>query len=231
MARRLPVIRIVFLAAAFAIGACTLQQQLLMNLIPDGTIPVLLSHFERLDDTNRRRISELEQRRDWAGLAKFAEENIAKDKANSNWWLVAGYAYSQLGERKRAIECYSVVVGLEPQDILGWNLLAQSYQLTGQPDRAVQIANRALNVRDDSPETWFLLGESYSDLGRIELAVKAYRQAVQLEERYAQAWLGLGKAYKQLGRTADVKQVAQILEKLNPALARELTLNRPSAPE
>ena len=210
------------LAVALALAACTAPQQLLFSLLPDGTVPMLLSHFERLDDTNQRRISELEQRRDWAGLVKFAEENIAKDKANSDWWLVAGYAYSQLGERKQAIARYTEVVRLEPHDVLGWNLLAQSYQLTGQPERAVQIANRALNVRDDSPETWFILGESYSDLNRTELAAKAYRQAVRLEERYAQAWLGLGKAYKRLGRADEVKQIAQTLEKLNPALAQEL---------
>jgi cytochrome c-type biogenesis protein CcmH/NrfG len=102
--------------------------------------------------------------------------------------------------------------------------------LAGEPERAVQIANRALNARRDSPVTWFLLGESYSDLGRLELAVKAYREAIQLEEQYPVAWLGLGKAYARLGRTAELKQVTQALEKLDPAMARELAA-LPAAPK
>lgn len=108
-----------FLALAALTGGCTPEQQLLLSLLPDGTIPVLLSHFDQVDDTNRRRVAEFEQRRDWDGLARFAEENLKRDPANSDWWLVAGYAHSQAGNRRRAIECYSEVVRLSPEDDLG----------------------------------------------------------------------------------------------------------------
>ena len=211
-----------------ACGACTPPQQLLMSLLPDGTIPVLLSHFERVDDTNRRRISELEQRRDWDGLARFAEENIQKDNSNGNWWLVAGYAYSQAGQRRRAIECYSEVVRLSPEDTLGWNLLAQSYRLNGQPDRALQVVDRALNVSRESPETWFMQGEIYSDLGRFEPAIGGYQEAIKLDHQFGLAWLGLGKAYSRLGRTRELNEVTQVLDKLNPAMARELAASAAS---
>ena len=208
--------------ALAALAACTPQQQLLMSLLPDGTIPVLLSHFQQVDDTNRRRVLEFEQRRDWDGLAAFAEENIKLDKLNSDWWLVAGYAYSQGGQRKRAIASYTEVVRISPEDALGWNLLAQSYRLDGQPERALQIVNRALNVNRETPSTWILLAEIYSDAGRFDPAVKAYQEALKLDQTLGQAWLGMGKAYVRLGRNAEVKEVAKVLEKLDPALAREL---------
>jgi tetratricopeptide (TPR) repeat protein len=218
-------------AAAFVVIACngcTPQQQLLFSLIPDGTIPMLLSHFERVDDTNRRRIAEFEQRKDWDGLAKFAEENLKQDKSNSDWWIIAGYAYSQSGQHKRAIESYGEAVRLSPDDMVGWNLLAQAWRSAGQPDRALQVANRALNVKRDSPETWFLVGEANSDLGRAEAAVSAYREALKLEERFAPAWLGLGKAYTRLGRANERKQVEQALERLDPAAAKELAAFQPT---
>ena len=141
-----------------ACSACTPQAQLLMSLIPDGTIPVLLGQFERIEDKNRRHISELEQRRDWDGLVQFAEENIKLDRANSDWWIVAGYAHAQKGDRKRASEAYAEAVRITPDDMLAWNLLAQSYRLSGQSERAVQTAIRALNVNRETPETWFVLG-------------------------------------------------------------------------
>ena len=197
-----------------------------MTLLPDGTIPVLLSHFEQVSDVNRRRISEFEQRRDWDGLARFAQDNLTLDKSNSDWWLVAGYAYSQGGQRQRAIECYSEVVRLAPEDALGWSLLAQSYRLAGQTERALQILHRSFDVRRDAPEPWYLLGEIYSEQGRTEQATQAYGQAIQVDQRYAPAWFGLGKAYKRLGRSADLNKVTQVLEKLDPALAKELAVQK-----
>lgn len=211
-----------------ACGGCTTPQQLLFSLIPDGTIPMLLSHFERVDDTNRVRVAEFERRRDWDGLAEFAEENIKKDKSNSDWWIIAGYAYSQAGQRKRAIESYGEAVRLSPDEMLGWNLLAQAWRSAGQPDRALQIANRALIVKNDVPATWFLVGEANSDLGRLEPAVSAYREAIKLDERLAPAWLGLGKAYARLGRPNERRQIEQALERLDPALAKELAAFKPA---
>ena len=223
-------IGILCLTAVFSmvvLGGCTPQAQLLFSLLPDGTIPVLLSNFERIDDANRRRVAELEQRRDWDGLAKFAEENIAKDKLNSDWWIVLGYACSQAGQHKRAIDSYGEAVRFSPDNLLAWNLLTQAYRVSGQPDRALQIANRALNVKHDSPTTLFLIGEIYSDMGRLEQAVRAYRDALQLNEAFPHAWLGLGKAYARLGRSHERTQVTQALEKMDPALARELAAFRP----
>lgn len=151
--------------ALAALGGCTPQAALVSALLPDGTVSILLSHLEGVDDANRRRIVELESRADWDGLAKFAEDNLAKDRRIADWWLVAGYAHSRAGRHPRAIECYGEMVRLAPDDMLGWGLLAQSYRDARQPQRAVQTLNNALLVRKDEPQTWFVLGGAYSDLG------------------------------------------------------------------
>lgn len=199
-----------------------------MSVLPDGTIPALLGHLQSVDDGNRRRIVELESRGDWNGLAKLAEENLARDGRIADWWLVAGYAYSQMGRHERAAECYGEMVRLAPDDMLGWNLLAQSQREARQPQRAVQTLNNALLVRRDSVATWFLLGETYTDLGRPALAVDAYREALKLEQQLAQAWFGLGRSYARLGRTAEYEDALQALGRLNPALADELSKLRAS---
>ena len=126
------------------------------------------------------------------------------------------------GEAKQAIACYSEAVRITPEDALGWNLLANSYRLDAQPERALQIVNRALNVSRETPATWVLQGEILSDLNRYEPAATAYREALKLDQSFGQAWLGLGKAYARLGKHAEAKEVARVLEKLDPALAREL---------
>lgn len=210
------------------LAACTPQAALIIAALPDGTIPKLLSHLQGVEEGNLKRVADLESRRDWDGLTKFAEENLAKDRNDANWWLVAGYAHSQAGRKQRAIECYSEMVRLAPDDMLGWSLLAQAYRDTMQPQRAVQTLNNAHLVHKGTAETWFLLGESYSDLNRDLPAAAAYREAVKMNGEFAQAWFGMGRAYARLSRRDDFERALKVLERLNPPLARELAELRPA---
>ena len=210
-----------------ALSACTPHAALISALIPDGTIPMLLGNLQGVEEGNQKRIAELEARQDWDGLTKFAEENLAKDRNSADWWLVAGYAHSQAGRHQRAIDCLSERVRLAPDDMLGWNMLAQSYRDAKQPQRAVQTLNNAHLVRKGTDATWFLLGECYADLNRDLPAAAAYREAVQLNERMAPAWFGLGRASARLGRVADYESALTALNGLDAALAKQLAELRP----
>jgi tetratricopeptide (TPR) repeat protein len=205
-----------------ALAACTPQAGVLMAVLPEGTVPTLLSHFERVDDSIRQRLVEFERRGDWKGLAAFAEENLAKDKANADWWMVTGYAYSRLEQYSRAIEYYAEAVRLAPDEATGWNLLAQAYRGAGQPERAIATLDNALRVRQDSPMTFYVLGESYSDVGRLEAAAGAYQQALKLNNEFAQAWFGMGRVDIRLGRDAEAREIVKLLERLDQGLASEL---------
>lgn len=199
-----------------------------MSAMPEGTASILLSHFQGEEDSNRRRIAELEASKDWDGLARFAEANLEKDRNNASWWFVAGYAHSQGGRQPRAIACYNEMVRLAPDDMLGWSLLAKAYRDTRQPLRAVQALNNAHLIRKGTPGTYFLLGESYSDLDRDLPAAAAYREAVQLDTKFAKAWFGLGRASARLGRSADYDMALKTLSGLDSALAGELAQLRPA---
>lgn len=215
--------------ALLVLPACTPQTAALVSLLPDGTVPILLSHLQGMEEGNRKRVAELEARKDWDGLVKLAEENLARDRNNSDWWTVAGYAHSQAGRHPLAIECYSEVVRRSPDELLGWSLLAQSYRDAKQPARAVQTLNNAHLVRKGTAETWFLLGESYSDLDRDLPAASAYREAVQLNREFARAWFGLGRANARLGRRAEFDEALKSLARLDASLAKELAELRPAS--
>ena len=220
---------LVAVLALAALPACTPQTAALMSLVPDGTVSTVLGNLQGVEDENRKRVTELEARKDWDGLVKLAEQNLAKDRNNSAWWLVAGYAHSQAGRHRRSIDCYSEVVRLAPDETLGWSLLAQSYRDTGQPARAVQTLTNAHLAGMGTAETWFLLGESYSDLDRDLPAAAAYREALQLNRGFARAWFGLGRAYARLGRREEFDQTLKSLAELDASLAKQLAELRPAA--
>jgi len=204
------------------LAACTPQQALIASLIPEGTLSTVLANFERVSDDNRRRVAELEKRGDWKGIADFAEANLAKDRRNADWWLVAGYARTQLKQHSEAARAYGEAVSLEPDNEQAWHLLAQSYRSAGEPGRAVNALNNALLALRHPPLTYYLLGEAYGDLGRHGDAVSAYREALKIERNFPAAWFSLAKAYRKLGRTAEAREAERALEKLDAKLAQRL---------
>lgn len=217
MARRL-------LACVFVLLSlgCTPQQMLMQALIPDGTASMLLSHLQHVEDVNRRRIIELEQQRDWAGLAKFADANIAGDPFSPEWRMVGGYAQLQLRDYPRATVYFSDMVRLAPDDAAGYHFLAETQRAAGQPQRAVATLERALLVVRESALTHQLLGATYADLGLSRRAAESWRRALAIDPQLAEAWFGLGRASLQLGRGADTQEALAALEQMRSPRAAEL---------
>lgn len=201
---------------------CTPQAALIAALVPPGTLNALLGNFERVPDENRRRVADLERRGDWAELARLSAQELSKDRANAEWWLIAGYAHSQVGEHGAAAEAYSNVVRIEPDIAPGWHLLAQTHRAAGEPHRAVNVLNNALLALRDSALTYYLLGETYSELKRDDEAVASYEGALKIEQKFPAAWYALGIAYMRLNRAADAHAAAGQLEKLDARLAGRL---------
>jgi len=209
-------------AALLLFNACTPQQALISALVPDGTASVLLGHMQGVPDANRQRVVEFEQRGDWAGLAKFAEDNIAKDAFSSEWRVIAGYAQSQLRDYPKAIGHFSELVRMAPDDATGYHFLAETQRAAGQPERAVTTLERALLVVRESPVTYQLLGEANSDLARYVPAVTAYRRALAIDPMYEQAWFGLGRASLRLARNGDAREALRALEQMRSPRASQL---------
>lgn len=215
-------LRAVAAAALLLSAACTPQQALISALVPDGTLSVLLGHMQGVPDANRQRVAELEKKGDWAGLAKFAEDNIAKDPFSSEWRVVAGYAHSQLRDYPKAIAHFSELVRMTPDDAAGYHFLAEAQRAAGQSDRAVNTLERALLVVRESPVTFQLLGEANSDLARYLPAATAYRRALAIDPKFDEAWFGLGRASLRLARNSDAREALRALEQMRSPRAAQL---------
>lgn len=212
----------VAVAALWLCAACTPQQALISALVPDGTASVLLGHLQGVPDANRQRVAELEKSGDWAGLAKFAEDNIAKDPFSSEWRVVAGYAQSQMRDYPKAIVHFSELVRMTPDDAAAYHFLAGAQRAAGQSERAVTTLERALLVVRESPVTFHLLGEANSDLARYVPAATAYRRALAIDPMYDEAWFGLGRASLRLARNANAREALRALEQMRSPRAPEL---------
>ena len=218
----LPLSPFACVALTLLLCACTPYQTLVASLIPRGAATTLLGNLQGVGSDNRRRVAELERDRRWDELAKLAEQNLEKDRANHDWWMVKGYALTQAADHRAAAQAYAEAVRIEPDSAMAWNMLGQSYRASGDPRRAIVVLERAMLAVRDVPTTPYLIGESYSDLRRYDDAVGAYRQALAMDRKFSPAWLGLSRAYSSLGRAHDAREARRALEKIDPKLALEL---------
>lgn len=207
--------------AVLSVG-CTPQQMLVQALIPDGTASMLLSHLQTVEDGNRRRVIDMEQKGDWVGLSRFADTNIATDPFSPEWRMIGGYAQLQLRDYSKATAYFSEMIRLAPDDATGYHFLAETQRAAGQPQRAVTTLERALLVVRESPLTHQLLGEAYSDLGRFRPAAESYKRALALDPMLVDAWFGMGRASLQMGRVADARDALAELERLRSPRAAVL---------
>jgi hypothetical protein len=91
-------------AAALAfVAGCTPASALLMGILPDGSFSRLLVHLEGQDDESKKRILEMEARKDWNGILKVADQVLAQNRNHADWHYVAGYAATQANRHGRAV--------------------------------------------------------------------------------------------------------------------------------
>jgi len=189
----------------------------------------LVGRGDSLDE--RERIAALNQKRDWEGLLRYAEERQRRDPEGSDWGVVVAYAWMRRGDYPKATAALSRVIQRNPEDIGAWNLLGESQRQAGQPGQAVRTLERASAIGRTSFATFFLLGEAYRDSNRLDRAVAAYREAARLEPDFARAWFELGVAQIRLGKRDEVPEALERLEKLDPTLAVELKKRLEAKPQ
>lgn len=170
----------------------------------------------------RQYIADLAKKKDWTAMVQLAEAQQKRDPEDSDWGVIAGYGWLGRGDYPRAIVALAQVIQRHPEDVGAWNLLGEAQRRSGQPGQATRTLERASIVGRTSFATFFFLGEAYRDSNRLDRAIPAYREASRLEPEYAQGWFELGAAYARTGQREEVGRVLERLEKLDPALAKEL---------
>jgi predicted Zn-dependent protease len=173
--------RFAALLVLLTLAGCTPQQALVAALVPQHAVNVMVGNLGRVTESNRNQVAELDRAGRWKELAALADAQLAQDARNADWWLIAGYARSQMSLHAEAAGKYSEVIRLEPDNAAGWHLLAQTHRAVGEPHRAVNVLNSALLALRDSPLTYHLLAESYTDMRRYDEAAVARRRAQELE--------------------------------------------------
>jgi tetratricopeptide (TPR) repeat protein len=157
----------------------------------------------------------LEEKKDWQGMLKLAQQWIKSEPGSAVAWYGLGVSYANHKQYDQAIQAYREALRIQPEYAKAWNNLGVSYGNLKQYDQAIQAYREALRIEPEDAEAWYNLGIAYHGLKQYDQAIQAYREALRIQPEYAKAWNNLGAAYN------DLKQYDQAIQALREALRIE----------
>jgi tetratricopeptide (TPR) repeat protein len=163
----------------------------------------------------------LEEKKDWQGMLKLAQQWIKSEPGSAVAWYGLGVSYANHKQYDQAIQAYREALRIQPEYAKAWNNLGAAYNDLKQYDQAIQALREALRIEPGLVEAWNNLGNAYNDFKQYDQAIQAYREALRIQPEYAEAWSNLGIAYYRQGRRDRVREIYQTLRKLDPARADE----------
>ncbi len=157
----------------------------------------------------------------WEEMIEIGDEaiKIHPNFGASYFWL--GDAYSQLGKRKEAKDCYKnglnlleKELGKYPKDdnILKSTILNCVGEINirlGNYDEAIEYSKRALNISPDE-HNLHSIGLVYKEMGDYNKAIEFYEKSLDVNPKHSYAWFDLGLIYEDLN---EFKKAIECYEK------------------
>jgi len=115
-------------------------------------------------------------------------------------WGNKGISFHSLGRYQEAIECYSKVLSIDPQNVVAWSNKGCSYNLLGQYQKALECYDKALVLDPQNAGAWNNKGDSLGFLGRYREAIDCYDKSLDIDPQDADTWNNKGNSLNSLGR-------------------------------
>ncbi len=161
-----------------------------------------------------------------------AQSVVRKDPNSEEALSHLAWSYIHAGMHEEAADAYEQIIGMDPYNVDSYNNLGVVYgKYLGMPEKAVSHFKKALRIKPDA-DIHANLGSAYLDLGMYREALEEYKRAIQARPYYDRAHFGLGISFLRLNDQGAALKEYEILKKLNPALADELSvyLSAPAVP-
>lgn len=110
-----------------------------------------------------------------------------------------GVSFIELGRYEEAIELFTQIVDIDPQNYTAYFNLGFSLYMLGRYEEAIEAYRKAIDINPKLYLSYFNLGNCFYKLGSYQKAAEAYQQAINMNPKYAGSYLNLGEALSKLG--------------------------------
>lgn len=137
-----------------------------------------------------------------------------------------GLAYLNLGLEDAAKSDFETVIQLDPDDAMGYSMLAEITRFRGTPEETLQYVNVALDVDEQEPHALFIRGWLFAKAGQYEMAAEDLARHLELGREQGQENLDVEDFYAACdvlagnGPRDDMGEAIDTEEKINRYLGR-----------
>ena len=153
-------------------------------------------------------------------LAEFYSPS-PQDKAKQAY--AQGKRLYEAKDYHKALEAFREAVKAEPKYASAYNYLGLTYKQLGLYDEAAQAYVKAIQLQPQNYVFLFNLGMLMYAANSYDNAATAFQKAIQIKPEDADCHYMLGKTYAQQGNIPASMREYNILQKLDPKLAKDLS--------
>ena len=161
-----------------------------------------LSEFQALPDKGRPINEWQPESKGWqnvvAGIRKAVEEMQASvpEETLPEWVFQQGNFLLTLEQTDRAIEAYSHVIKLNPNNAATYTNRGVAYINKDEFDKAIADYTKAIELDPDFTQAYYNRGVAYYEEGEYDPAVKDLSKAIELKSNFAIAYNNRGVVYR-----------------------------------
>ena len=148
--------------------------------------------WQNVVDGIRKAIDEMQTQ------AKSTSESV-QNKRLTEWVFQQGNFLMMLKQTKIAIEAYSYVVELNPNNAVAYNNRGLAYYEKGEIELAIKDYNKAIKLSSNYAFAYINRGIAYRKKGDADLAIKDYNKAIKLDSNDADTYYNRGNVYNDNG--------------------------------
>jgi tetratricopeptide (TPR) repeat protein len=126
------------------------------------------------------------------------------------------------GKTDKAIDGLKRVIKKKPDESEAYAFLGSIYSCIEERDKAIEYYKMATDLNPNDSTLYSILGSCLSLQGRNNEAVTAFKKAIKLCPEDASSQFTLGIVYTSLKKYKAVTKQIELLEELDPTLAKYL---------
>jgi tetratricopeptide (TPR) repeat protein len=121
-------------------------------------------------------------------------------------WFLMGFCRAQLGEHREATWCFTVAIGLRPDDVQSHYHRGMSWYESGNDVRACEDFDKVLRLQPDLTDAWLRRAISRHHSGNATGALADLDKALELETNYTRAWFMRARLHRDAGRAEEARR-------------------------
>lgn len=134
--------------------------------------------------------------------------------------FIEGGRYYREGEFQKAVEEYTAILDLEPDNAEAYGNRGLAYSQMGEIGLAIEDFSRLIEINPQDAKAYYNRGIRYAQLEDFDRAIADYDRSIEINPSYAVAYFARGLVHQELGRNQEATRDIQKAEQLGFVLPR-----------